>query len=33
MMAGRQWLRREEGRVLRFSPVGAREFDKTFATH
>lgn len=31
MMAQRQWLRREEGRVLRFSPAGARSFHKTFA--
>jgi DNA-binding transcriptional ArsR family regulator len=31
MMADRSWLRREEGRVLRFSPAGARSFEKTFA--
>jgi len=31
LMAERNWLRREEGRVLRFSPAGAREFQKAFA--
>jgi DNA-binding transcriptional ArsR family regulator len=30
LMADRQWLRREEGRVLRFSPAGTREFEKAF---
>src|SRR3954471_5114988 len=31
LMTERAWLRREEGRVLRFSPAGAREFRKAFA--
>src|SRR4051812_37478858 len=31
LMTERSWLRRGEGRVLRFSPVGAREFQKAFA--
>jgi len=31
VMAERSWLRREEGRVLRFSPMGAREFQRAFA--
>jgi hypothetical protein len=30
-MAGRSWLRREEGRVLRFSPAGARQFEAELA--
>lgn len=30
MMAERHWLHREEGRVIRFSPAGAREFHKAF---
>lgn len=31
LMAARGWLRREAGRVLRFSPDGAREFETAFA--
>jgi DNA-binding transcriptional ArsR family regulator len=31
MMADRSWLRREEGRVIRFSAAGAREFQNAFA--
>jgi DNA-binding transcriptional ArsR family regulator len=31
LMTERSWLRREEGRVLRFSPAGTREFRKAFA--
>jgi DNA-binding transcriptional ArsR family regulator len=31
LMTERRWLRREDGRVLRFSPAGAREFQKAFA--
>jgi DNA-binding transcriptional ArsR family regulator len=31
LMAVRGWLRREEGRVLRFSPAGARAFEAAFA--
>jgi DNA-binding transcriptional ArsR family regulator len=31
LMAAHGWLRREEGRVLRFSPSGARAFDAAFA--
>jgi DNA-binding transcriptional ArsR family regulator len=30
LMTDRLWLRREEGRVLRFSPAGAREFQRAF---
>jgi DNA-binding transcriptional ArsR family regulator len=30
LMTDRLWLRREEGRVLRFSPSGVREFEKAF---
>ena len=30
LMTERRWLRREEGRVIRFSPAGAREFEKAF---
>jgi DNA-binding transcriptional ArsR family regulator len=30
LMADRLWLRREEGRVLRFSAAGTREFEKAF---
>jgi DNA-binding transcriptional ArsR family regulator len=30
LMTERLWLRREEGRVLRFSPAGTREFQKAF---
>jgi DNA-binding transcriptional ArsR family regulator len=30
LMAARGWLRREEGRVLRFSPSGASAFDSIF---
>jgi DNA-binding transcriptional ArsR family regulator len=30
LMAERRWLRREQGRVLRFSPVGIREFRIAF---
>lgn len=30
LMTDRRWLRREEGRVLRFTPAGAREFRKAF---
>jgi DNA-binding transcriptional ArsR family regulator len=31
LMVERGWLRREEGRVLRFSPAGDREFQSAFA--
>jgi hypothetical protein len=31
LMAERRWLRREEGRVIRFSPAGARAFERAFA--
>ncbi|MBV9884475.1 MAG: winged helix-turn-helix transcriptional regulator [Sphingomonadaceae bacterium] len=31
LMAEQSWLRREEGRVLRFSPAGARAFERAFA--
>jgi DNA-binding transcriptional ArsR family regulator len=31
LMAARGWLRREEGRVLRFSPAGASAFETAFA--
>ena len=31
LMANRSWLRREEGRVIRFSPDGVREFRRAFA--
>lgn len=31
LMADRKWLRREEGRVIRFSPAGTREFQRAFA--
>ena len=31
LMTDRNWLRREEGRVLRFSSAGAREFERVFA--
>jgi DNA-binding transcriptional ArsR family regulator len=31
LMAARGWLRREEGRVLRFSPAGASAFEAAFA--
>jgi DNA-binding transcriptional ArsR family regulator len=31
LMHARGWLRREEGRVLRFSPAGARAFEDAFA--
>ena len=31
VMTERRWLRREEGRVLRFSPAGARAFARVFA--
>jgi len=31
MMVDRRWLRREEGRVLRFSGAGLREFESAFA--
>jgi DNA-binding transcriptional ArsR family regulator len=30
LMTDRRWLRREDGRVLRFSPAGAREFEQAF---
>jgi DNA-binding transcriptional ArsR family regulator len=30
VMTERRWLRREEGRVLSFSPAGAREFERAF---
>jgi DNA-binding transcriptional ArsR family regulator len=30
LMTDRSWLRREEGRVLRFSPAGATEFERNF---
>ena len=30
LMADRSWLRREEGRVLRFSRAGTREFERAF---
>ena len=32
LMTGRQWLRRESGRVLRFSPSGLRNFEARLAT-
>lgn len=31
LMQERGWLRREEGRVLRFTPAGTRAFETTFA--
>lgn len=31
LMTARQWLRREEGRVLRFSPAGIRQFEAVLA--
>jgi DNA-binding transcriptional ArsR family regulator len=31
LMSSRGWLRRDEGRVLRFSPAGEREFEAAFA--
>jgi DNA-binding transcriptional ArsR family regulator len=30
LMTDRRWLRREKGRVLRFTPAGAREFQNAF---
>jgi DNA-binding transcriptional ArsR family regulator len=30
LMADRRWLRREDGRVLRFSPAGLRAFESAF---
>src|SRR3954471_5006566 len=31
LMAARDWVRRDEGRVLRFSPAGQRAFEAAFA--
>jgi len=33
LMTDRSWLRREEGRVLRFTPAGVREFQRVFPAH